>query len=87
MVTKKTFTFNGEDADILAWLDSQDNQTQAVRDAIRAFMGRDRVTLRSVLEAVSRIEGRLASGDFTPGDGTPAGEDPELAAALDNLGL
>lgn len=70
MFIRKQVVLDSErDGDIVAWLEAQDNQSEAVRDAIRAFMDRERVTLRSVLEAVSRIEDRLASGDFTPGDG------------------
>ncbi len=78
------------DADILAWLEAQENKSEAVRDAIRAFMDRDRVTLDSVYEAVSRIEGKLERGVAQIGDGTGTGEvaeDPELVEALANLGI
>lgn len=80
------------DADIIAWLDSQRNRSEAVRKALRAAIaptGLDLGALRGVVEAA--LDEKLANLALVNGNGAetapvdPLAEDPELAAALDNM--
>lgn len=77
------------DGDILRWLGRQENQSAAVREAIREHLGRGGVTLGDVYQAVARIERRLEAGVVVGTGEQGAGEDweepAEAAAALDAL--
>ncbi len=88
MLVRRTFTLDTQrDATLLAWLDAQDNQSETVRAALRNLYDASQVTLADVYRAVQAVEQRLADGVTL---GTPAPqpiEDPDLADALDNLGL
>jgi hypothetical protein len=85
-----TFVVDAErDRDILRWLGSQDNKSAAIREAIRAHIGRTSITLADVFEAIQDL--RRRSWTLTP-DGRPhsaasSDEPPDVAAALDSLGL
>jgi len=86
MLVKKIICFDSDaDADLLTWLDGQDNISGAVRAAIRAYRGRA-VTLGDVLEAIADLRGDLRGGAVL-NEVPEVQEDPELALALDNLGL
>ena len=83
------------DRDIIDWLDSQQDKTAAVKNAIRAALGNipgtepaivDLGAIRAVFEAV--LDERLQSLVWVGGaedPRCPANEDPELAARLDAL--
>jgi len=71
----------------LAWLDAQDNQSETVRAALRNLYDASQVTLADVYRAVQAVEQRLADGVAVAALATAPVEDPDLADALDNLGL
>ncbi|HOU12751.1 MAG TPA: hypothetical protein PKZ84_06515 [Anaerolineae bacterium] len=90
MLIRRTFTLDTQrDATLLAWLDAQDNQSETVRAALRNLYDASQVTLADVYRAVQAVEQRLADGvafNAAASDPTPV-EDPDLADALDHLGL
>ncbi len=90
MLVRRTFTLDTQrDAALLAWLDAQDNQSETVRAALRNHYDASQVTLADVYRAVQAVEQRLADGitlSAAPSAFTPV-EDPDLADALDHLGL
>jgi hypothetical protein len=78
------------DRDILRWLGQQENQSAAVRKAIREHLGRGGVTLGDVYQVVARIERRLEAGVVVNAEGRTVtdaewDEPAEAAAALDAL--
>ena len=86
--TTRSFSFdNARDADLLAWLDGQENASQAVRDALRAAMaGEAEVTLADVYEAVRGVERALVAGRGTARRApTDDGDAPGTSAAAENL--
>lgn len=90
----KQITFNSVDhADILAWLDRQDNESAAVRDAIREKMGIGlgdiyrklssfEIDLYKELQALKR--NGVSTNDQAPAP-LPVDEPTEAAMALDEL--
>lgn len=78
-----------EDRDLLRWLEGQENRSAAIREALRAYLGRGGVTLADVYQAVKDLERRLWSGSVVAAGRADAPGDPEeppdLAAALDAL--
>jgi Arc/MetJ-type ribon-helix-helix transcriptional regulator len=90
---RKSFTLDAErDAALLAWLDAQPNTSEAIRDALRAaFDARNAgATLGDVLQAIEALGETLAGLQITSapaGDGASEAEDPDLAAALESLGI
>ncbi len=88
MLVRRTFSLDTQrDATLLAWLDTQDNLSETVRAALRAYYDESQVTLADVYRAVQAVEQRLADG-VTLGTPQPQlAEDPDLADALDHLGL
>lgn len=93
---RKTFAFDREDdADLLAWLEELAGAGEAsatVRAALYALyqaQGNGGPTLGDVIEEVRALGDRLDGLALAPaGARDPVGEeDPELAAALDGLGL
>ena len=90
MMIRRSFTLDSQrDAALLAWLDAQVNSSETVRAALRAYYDESLVTLADVYRAVQAVEQRLADG-ITLGPPAPhpqLAEDPDLADALDNLGL
>jgi len=88
MLVRRTFTLDTQrDATLLAWLDAQDNQSETVRAALRNLYDASQVTLVDVYRAVQAVEQRLADGVAVAAPATTPTEDPDLADALDNLGL
>jgi hypothetical protein len=79
------------DRDLLQWLDQQENRSGAVREALRAYIGRGDVTLGDVYQAVRDLERKLQTGAVvsrTPDDcdsGNEWQEPPGVAEALDAL--
>ena len=91
-MTKQTVTFvvdTQRDRDILRWLGSQDNKSAAIREAIRAHLGRRGITLTDVYEAIQDLKrgGWTPAPDVPPHNVTGGDEPPDVAAALDSLGL
>ena len=88
MLVRRTFTLDTQrDAALLAWLDAQDNQSETVRAALRNLYDASQVTLADVYRAVQAVEQRLMDGVAVVAPATTPVEDPDLANALDNLGL
>lgn len=78
------------DADLITWLETQGNASEAIRAALRAHISAGEITLEMVYQAVKTLEAHLSSGQWAPQVGpatTTAPEDPDLAAQLDCLGL
>ena len=79
----------GKDDDVIAWLEQQENQTEAFRRVCRFYKQHadQSSILRDIYEKLQRIETMLASGTHLQSiSPSPHEEDPELAAALDALG-
>jgi hypothetical protein len=90
VLVRRTFTLDTQrDAMLLAWLDAQANQSETVRTALRNHYDESQVTLADVYRAVQAVEQRLADGVTlgAPAPQSQPAEDPDLADALDNLGL
>ena len=88
MLVRRTFSLDTQrDATLLAWLDTQDNLSETVRAALRAYYDVPQVTLVDVYRAVQAVEQRLADGVAVAAPATAPVEDPDLADALDHLGL
>jgi hypothetical protein len=77
------------DADLLRWLDRQPNKSEAIREAIRAHIQGNGVTLGDVLQAVRDLERKVKAGAVvvggSPAEGGGYEEPPDVAAALDAL--
>ena len=88
MMIRRSFTLDSQrDAALLAWLDVQANSSETVRAALRAYYDESLVTLADVYRAVQAVEQRLANGVAVVAPTTVPVEDPDLADALDHLGL
>lgn len=88
MLVRRSFSLDTDrDAALIAWLDAQENLSEAVRTALRAYCDIPHVTLTDVYRAVLAIEQRLATGVTLSTSATALTEDPDLAANLDSLGL
>ena len=76
------------DADLVRWLETQPNVSEAIRAALRAHVSGNEVTLLSIYDAVKALEAQLRNGAWVESpDSSAADEDPDLAAQLDRLGL
>lgn len=96
---RKTFTFDDEqDAALVAWLEAQPNASETARAALWAAYQEQTgnapaATLGDVVKAIEGLGATLAGLQLatvmaSPGNGAgPVREDPELAAALDKLGV
>lgn len=87
---RMTFALDSErDAALIAWLEAQANRSEAIRAALmQAAATRDEVTLADVLAAIEALGQRLAGLQVSQDEGRlVVQEDPDLAAALDGLGL
>jgi hypothetical protein len=91
-MARQTITFvldTVRDRDIIHWLEGQGNKSAAIREAIRAHLGRSGISLVDVYEAIQDLK----RGAWVPGPGAQApaaaasDEPPDVAAALDSLGL
>jgi hypothetical protein len=91
-VAKQTVTFvvdTERDRDILRWLGRQDNKSAAIREAIREHLGRGDITLTDVYQAIQDLKrGSWKPAPHTRSDNVEnSDEPPDVAAALDSLGL
>ena len=91
-MARQTITFvldTERDRDVLRWLQAQENKSAAIREAIRAHLTDEAITLADVYEAVLDLQRRC----WTPvpnaqtSDAATSEEPPDVAAALDSLGL
>lgn len=84
-----TFVLDTErDRDIVRWLEGQDNKSAAIREAIRARAGCGHVTLAEVYEAIQELKrGSWVSSASAQASTAGGDEPPDVAAALDSLGL
>ena len=91
--TTKTISFDTErDADLLAWLNAQENMSGAVRDALRSALGPEQssITLVHVYQAVLDLEARILGGLVAAPAEHISADRPGTegaAKALDTLGL
>lgn len=91
-MARQTITFvidTERDRDILRWLERQGNKSAAIREAIRASLADGDITLAHVYEAIQDLKRcGWVSGPEAPAHTTaPSAEPPDVAAALDSLGL
>lgn len=88
---KLTFTIaldTERDAELVAYLDAQDNRSAAIRDALRLALDQGRrpaATIDDVLAAVQALQ--RGGGVLHSEQAGSEGEPPDIAAALDNLGV
>ena len=75
------------DRDILHWLEGQENKSAAIREAIRAHLGRSGITLADVYEAIQDLKRRGWAPEAQAPAAAASDEPPDVAAALDSLGL
>ena len=90
----KNFLFNKErDQDIFDWLDKQENQSEAVRRAIRALMAQEEaaaspITLEDVMERVEQISEQIAKIKVVSDTDEAADDEPQdVVMKLRNFGL
>jgi hypothetical protein len=81
-----------KDGDLVRWLDGvpKGKRSEAIREALRAHLGRGGVTLADVYQAVKALERKIGTGAVVAGDLSDPGEPdapPDVLAALDSLGL
>lgn len=76
-----------KDADILAWLERQDNLSAAIRAAIRASWLQESLTLGDLLNEIGEVKRLLRAGVVMTASGAADSEplDPEQAAVQDIL--
>ena len=91
-MARQTITFvldTERDRDILRWLEGQANKSAAIREAIRANLGRGDITLAHVYEAIQDLKrcDWVAAPETQVHISTVSAEPPDVAAALDSLGL
>jgi hypothetical protein len=91
-MARQTITFvldTKRDRDIICWLEGQENKSAAIREAIRAHLDHDDITLVDIYEAVQDLQRRnwTAVSEAEAGVVTISKEPPDVAAALDSLGL
>ncbi len=86
-VTKSISLDTEADRDILRWLDAQSNASEAIRMAIRVYLGRGGVTLGDVYQAVRDLDRKLRCSVAVAPDTEDWEEPPEAARALETLGL
>ena len=90
----RSFTLDDQtDRDILTWLDRlpKRKKSEAIREALRAHLSGQDVTLDHIYQVVREIDRKLAYGvvigDGSVDDVPETDEPPDVAAALDRLGL
>jgi len=75
---------SNEDRDLIRWLEGQPNKSAAIRQAIRAHLGAN-ITLADIMAKLEALERTgLTVAATAP---QAADEPPDVAAALDGLGL
>ena len=78
------------DRDILRWLEDQDNKSAAIREAIRAQLSNELdITLVDIYQAIQDLKqgGWVRETASLPRGQEAIREPPDIAAALDGLGL
>jgi hypothetical protein len=92
--TTEAFSLDTErDADILDWLEEQDNKSAAIRAAIRASWLSSSITLADILNEIGEVKRMLRAGvtldnsnsQDEPQELTPSQR--EVQEALDSLGI
>jgi hypothetical protein len=76
------------DRDLMRWIESipKRHRSETIRDTLRQGLGRvSGVTLGEVYQAVKDLERKLSASVVVTETGP--GEPPDIAAALDSLGL
>lgn len=91
-MARQTITFvldTERDRDIVRWLEGQDNKSAAIREAIRAHSGRGDITLADIYEAIQDLKQRswIPGPEAQTHTTSAHDEPPDVAAALDSLGL
>ncbi|KAA3660667.1 MAG: hypothetical protein DWQ04_18800 [Chloroflexi bacterium] len=91
MKTTISFSLDTErDHDILQWLNSlpDGGRSKAIREALRANLGEQEVTLADVYQAIMDLKrGGLTVSGSSSVDQAVDDEPPDIAHNLDNLGL
>lgn len=87
-----SFSLNSDkDADLLRWLNNlpKRGKSEAIREVLRAGLGRGGVSLGDVYQAVRDLERKLQNGVTVAHavDSDMPDEPPDVAANLDKLGL
>ncbi len=90
-----SFTLDDQaDREIVQWLARlpKRRKSAAIREALRGHLQGQGITLSDIYQAVREIDRKLATGAIVvgvndPSDAIDANEPPDVAAALDNLGL
>jgi hypothetical protein len=89
-----SFTLDSEkDRDLVRWLDSvpKGRRSEAIREALRAHLGREGVTLGDVYQAVKGLERKIGTAMVVASAPLPNQEEldapPDVLAALDSLGV
>ena len=85
-----TFVLDSErDRDILRWLANQENKSAAIREAVRMRLRHNGISLADVYEAILDLQRRswISSSAGQVGEAASQEEPPDVAAALDSLGL
>ena len=91
-MTRQTITFvidTNRDHDIIRWLDVQGNKSAAIREAIRAQLGgRLNITHVDIYEAIQDLKRTSYTRETAAvPQRQEMNEPPDIAAALDNMGL
>jgi hypothetical protein len=89
-----SFTVDSEkDRGLVRWLDGlpRRKRSEAIREALRAYLGRGGVTLGDVYQAVKALERKLGTGVVVASASLSNRDEqdapPDVLAALDSLGL
>ena len=81
------------DGDLVRWLDgvSRGKRSEAIREALRAHLGRGGVTLGDVYQAVKALERKMGTGAVVASlplsDRDEPDAPPDVLVALDSLGV
>jgi len=81
------------DGDLVRWLDGvpKGKRSEAIREALRAHLGRGGVTLGDVYQVVKALERKLGTGMVVASAALPDRDEPDappdVLAALDWLGV
>lgn len=85
------FSFDQDkDQDVIKWLDTRGNKSQAIRRAIRDFISANSVSLNDILLEIEDLKRKLAHGATLQTQETTQDGDPLIAQAenaLADLGL
>ncbi len=90
-----SFTLDDQaDREVVQWLARlpKRRKSAAIREALREYLQGQGVTLSDIYQVVREIDHKLTTGAVVvggndPSDAIDTDEPPDMAAALDNLGL